>query len=69
MPQLMITCPVHHRDLPTNRSIRAEDFAAIDLGTNTVGPCPHCGAQHTWTKAQAHLAVDRPRRMTPDQRH
>ena len=65
MSQLMIFCPRHRRTLPTNRFIRAAEFAAADLGTNTIGPCPHCGERHTWTVAQAHLAGASPRPPAP----
>jgi len=61
MPQLMITCPHKHKSLPTNQTLSEADFAAADHGTNTIGPCPHCGGQHTWTIADAYLAGTAPK--------
>ncbi len=65
MPQLMITCPRKHRPLPTNHMLKAEDFAAADLGDNRIGPCPHCGEAHAWTKADAYFAGDAPKPPPP----
>ena len=36
MPHLMIACPVTRRSVPTNKSVRQEELATIDLGTNVV---------------------------------
>ena len=65
MPQLMITCPRKGKALPTNRTLSDADFAAADLGTNTVGPCPHCGERHTWTVADAYFAGSAPKPPPP----
>jgi len=61
MPLLMITCPRKQESLPTNRILRAEDFAAADLGPDAIGPCPHCGGRHAWTKADTYFAGDPPK--------
>ncbi len=56
MPLLPITCPQKFRPLPTNVTLGPEGYRTAGLGTNTIGPCPHCGAHHTWTKADTSLA-------------
>lgn len=63
MPQLMFTCSRKQRPVPTNRTMKAEAFATADLdGENqSVGPCPHCGEIHAWTKNDAYFAGDRPK--------
>jgi hypothetical protein len=52
----MIACPVTRRSVPTNKSVRREDLATADLGTNTVNPCPYCRGSHTWTVRNAYPA-------------
>lgn len=64
MPLLMIVCPKKRRSFPTNKVVRAEELGRTDLGTNTIGPCPYCGEQHTWTMRDAFPRGGRPRRQT-----
>ena len=54
MPQLMIACPITRRSVPTNKSLRQEELATADFGTNTVSPCPYCRGSHTWTMRNAY---------------
>lgn len=51
-----INCPVTGRPLSTGISMPPESFATSQLINNTVGPCPHCGQAHTWSKLDAFVA-------------
>lgn len=67
MPHLMIACPVTRHSVPTNRRVRREDLATIDLGTNIVERCPCCQGSHTRTIRNAYPAGT-PHGATPGRR-
>jgi hypothetical protein len=60
MGKLMIRCPNTGKPLFTGIAI---DRATFENPTNvfrnnTVGPCPHCGQMHTWSKEDAFVSDD-----------
>lgn len=67
---ILITCPNTGRPLSTGMVMDRRSFASSVLLNNSVGPCPHCGQIHSWSKEQAYLEGDRPPRphqQTPSQ--
>jgi len=58
MGQVMIKCPVTGKPLPTGFNMPKASFASATLTNNSVGPCPHCGQMHTWSKADAWVEGD-----------
>jgi hypothetical protein len=55
MGQLMITCPVTGKPLSTGFAMDRKTFEdpSNEFEDNTIGPCPHCGQSHTWSKKDA----------------
>jgi len=52
---IVIRCPTTGGFVTTGIAMDAGSFASCSLSNNTVGPCPHCGGSHTWSKADAFL--------------
>jgi hypothetical protein len=55
MARVMINCPQTRKPLPTGMRFSNQSFETATLSGNRIGPCPHCGAQHTWDKKDAFL--------------
>lgn len=55
MGQVLIKCPKTGKPLPTGFAMDQVSFDSSTLTNNTVGPCPHCGENHTWSKSDAWL--------------
>lgn len=56
---VMIDCPTTGEPLPTGIAVgNRESFESSDFRDNTVGPCPHCGGYHTWSKEDAYLSEE-----------
>ena len=53
MGDVTIKCPKTGQSLSTGISMDKGSFESSTLSNNSVGPCPHCGAMHTWSKADA----------------
>lgn len=58
MGTLFIACPTTGNILSTGMSMDKASFESSTLVNNSVGPCPHCGATHTWSKENAMLGKD-----------
>jgi endogenous inhibitor of DNA gyrase (YacG/DUF329 family) len=53
--RIMIRCPKTNKPMYTGMTMPQQAFDSSTLEDNTVGPCPHCGGQHTWSKEDAFL--------------
>ena len=58
MGQVLIKCPTTGKPLATGMAMPKAAFQASSFQNNTVGPCPHCGRSHTWSKANAWVEGD-----------
>jgi hypothetical protein len=59
MGMAMIKCPVTGKPLATGIAFGTRQaFETSTLTNNRVGPCPHCGQTHTWSKPDAWLEDD-----------
>jgi len=58
MGPVMIKCPKTEKPLDTGIHMDKVSFESGTLEHNTIGPCPHCGENHTWSKEDAWLADD-----------
>lgn len=52
MGQVMIRCPETDKPLPTGIAMDKASFESSQMENNSVGPCPHYGENHTWSKAR-----------------
>jgi endogenous inhibitor of DNA gyrase (YacG/DUF329 family) len=52
MGAISIRCPTTGKPVDTGMSMEAESFHRSVLTGNSVR-CPHCGAQHIWSKREA----------------
>jgi hypothetical protein len=59
MARVMIKCPSTGKPLSTGMDFGKQAFETSTLTNNTVGPCPHCGQMHTWSKKDAWLEGER----------
>jgi predicted RNA-binding Zn-ribbon protein involved in translation (DUF1610 family) len=57
-PGIMIRCPKTNKPLYRGMTMSQEVFEASTLETKTIGPCPHCGEQHMWSKKDAFLECE-----------
>lgn len=55
MAQVVIKCPRTGKWVPTGIDMDAASFAGANMSGNSFGPCPACGASHTWDKKDAKL--------------
>ena len=55
MGAIAIMCPTTGEPVSTGMSMEPESFYRSVLTGNSVR-CPHCGATHIWTKAEAVFA-------------
>lgn len=60
MAMVLIRCPNTGKPLATGIGMDPGSFASSTLLNNTVGPCPHCGQNHTWSKKDAWLEGAQP---------
>lgn len=53
----MIKCPDTGKPLATGFGMDKQSFESpgMVLKDNQVGPCPHCGGSHVWSKEDAWL--------------
>lgn len=58
MGMVMIKCPTTGKPVPTGIGMDKGSFEGSSLTDNTVASCPHCGADHTWSKSDAYLEGD-----------
>ena len=56
---LWIECPVKKLPVKVGEMDR-KTYAQLDFGTQTFKQCPHCGQDHTWTKADVKLGPRMP---------
>jgi hypothetical protein len=61
MAPLVIRCPRTGKSLYTGIDMDARSFQdpTNQLTNMTVGPCPQCGQNHTWSKEDAYLGEER----------
>jgi hypothetical protein len=54
--RIMIKCPVTGKPLPTGIGIDKKSWEnpSNQFSNNQIGPCPHCGQMHTWSKKDAY---------------
>lgn len=55
MGTVMIKCPKTDEPLSTGISMPQASFDSSGFENNTVGPCPHCGDAHAWSKGDAYV--------------
>jgi hypothetical protein len=55
---IIIACPVTGRPVNTGISMPKVAFDNSSLENNSVGPCPHCGQTHVWSKKNAVVSDD-----------
>jgi len=54
MPRVMIECPETKKEVYTGINLNWETFESYRIGKNKL-PCPQCGKEHEWTRADALL--------------
>jgi endogenous inhibitor of DNA gyrase (YacG/DUF329 family) len=53
MGSVMITCPTTGQEVDTGIAMDHRSFVSDLLTYNTLGSCPRCGQNHTWSKEDA----------------
>ena len=54
MPRVMIECPETKKEVYTGINLNWETFDSYRFGERKL-PCPVCGKEHEWTRADAVL--------------
>lgn len=65
MPMIMIACPVSGKPVATGMAVDARSFESLTLTNTVIGPCPHCGRSHVWSKRYAYLEGQEPKPKPP----
>lgn len=58
MGQVMIRCPKTGKPLGTGVGSDKQSFEGSSFENMSIGPCPHCGGNHTWSKKDAWVEGD-----------
>jgi hypothetical protein len=58
MARLMITCPTTGKLLSTGIGGDRGSLERGQYSNNLIGPCPHCGQGHVWSKSDTRVVDD-----------
>jgi endogenous inhibitor of DNA gyrase (YacG/DUF329 family) len=58
MGMIVIVCPNTGKPVNTGIAMPRAAFESSAFENNSVGPCPHCGQTHVWSKKDALVSDD-----------